>query len=196
MPSAIKNFENLYEKTIFWSRWVQAPIYTGLFIASVFYALKFFQELFHLAFHFSEMGEIEVMLILLALVDISMVMNLVVMVIIGGYSIFTSRIDLDYNEDKPLWLEGLDAGKLKIKLASSLASISGVHLLKTFIDVRSAEEYEGFEGIMVEIAIHLTFIVSAWLLAHTERIQHSYHGDGHKHVANEGGGGGTSPAAH
>ncbi|MCY4419422.1 MAG: TIGR00645 family protein [Cytophagales bacterium] len=175
MGNTRRTLEDLYEKTIFWSRWVQAPIYSGLSIASVFYALKFFQELYHLSFHFTEMGEIDVMLVVLALVDISMVLNLLVMVIIGGYSIFTSKINLDNHEDKPLWLEGLDAGKLKIKLASSLASISGVHLLKTFIDVRSAEESEGFEGIMVEIAIHLTFIVSSWLLAHTERIQHSYH---------------------
>ena len=104
-----------------------------------------------------------------------MVMNLLVMVIIGGYSIFTSKIDVDQHEDKPLWLEELDAGRLKIKLASSLASISGVHLLKTFIDVRGAQEFEGVAGISIEIAIHLAFIISALFLAYTEKIQHGYH---------------------
>ena len=119
--------------------------------------------------------EAKIMLYILGLIDITMVMNLIVMVVIGGYSIFTSKIDLDENEDKPLWLEGLDAGKLKIKLASSLASISGVHLLKTFIDVRGAQQFEGVTGIIVEIGIHLAFIVSAWMLAVTERIQHAPH---------------------
>lgn len=159
------------------SRWVQAPMYSGLSIASVFYLIKFFEELYHLWRELPFLGEEEVMLSILALVDITMVINLLVMVVIGGYSIFTSRIDLDYHEDRPLWLEGLDAGRLKIKLASSLASISGVHLLKTFIDVRGAEEYEGVAGIMVEIAIHLTFIISAWLLAITERVQHTHDHD-------------------
>ena len=119
--------------------------------------------------------EAKIMLYILGLIDITMVMNLIVMVVIGGYSIFTSKIDLDENEDKPLWLEGLDAGKLKIKLASSLASISGVHLLKTFIDVRGAQQFEGVTGIIVEIGIHLAFILSAWMLAVTERIQHPPH---------------------
>ena len=104
-----------------------------------------------------------------------MVINLLVMVTIGGYSIFTSKIDVNQHEDKPLWLEELDAGRLKIKLAASLASISGVHLLKTFIDVRGAQEFEGVSGIAIEIAIHLAFIVSALLLAYTEKIQHAYH---------------------
>ena len=120
------------------------------------------------------------MLRILGLVDISMVMNLVVMVTIGGYSIFTSRIDVDSHEDKPLWLEDLDAGQLKIKLATSLASISGVQLLKTFIDYREAEQKAGSEGIIIEIVIHMVFIVSALLLAQTEKITHSYK---HGHAA-------------
>ena len=111
----------------------------------------------------------EAMLSVLALVDISMVMNLIIMTTIGGYSIFTSHIDLDENEDKPLWLEGLDAGMLKIKFATSLASISGVHLLKTFIDIRGSIQGNSVTGILIEIAIHMAFIISAWLLAQTEK---------------------------
>ena len=116
----------------------------------------------------------ESMLAILALVDLSMVMNLVIMVIIGGYSIFTSHIDLEENEDKPLWLDGLDAGMLKIKLATSLASISGVHLLKTFIDIRGSITTDSIDGILIEIAIHMAFIISAWLLSQTEKTIHSY----------------------
>ncbi|MEM6644246.1 MAG: YqhA family protein, partial [Bacteroidota bacterium] len=101
--------------------------------------------------------------------------NLIVMVTIGGYSIFTSRIDVDMHEDKPLWLEGLDAGQLKIKLATSLASISGVYLLKTFMNYRNEVEKTSTEGVIIEIVIHMVFIVSALLLSQTEKITHSYH---------------------
>lgn len=172
--SGIKKFENFFEGFMFWSRWVQAPLYTGLALGSFLYLIKFFQELYHTFQQTAMLGEIEMMLRILGLVDISMVMNLVVMVTIGGYSIFTSKIDVESHEDKPLWLEGLDAGQLKIKLATSLASISGVQLLKTFIDYRDAAEKAGSEGIIIEIVIHMVFIISALLLAQTEKITHSY----------------------
>lgn len=172
--SPIKRFEGFFEGFIFWSRWVQAPLYTGLIIASFFYLYKFFQELLYMVKHTSHWNETKMMLAVLGLVDISMVMNLVVMVTIGGYSIFTSRINVDMHEDKPLWLEGLDAGQLKIKLATSLASISGVYLLKTFIDYRNEVQKTSAEGIVMEIVIHMVFIVSALLLSQTEKITHSY----------------------
>ena len=178
--SGIKKFENFFEGFIFWSRWVQAPLYIGLSFGAILYLVKFFQELYHTFHQTIELHETEMMLRILGLVDISMVMNLVVMVTIGGYSIFTSRIDVDMHEDKPLWLEDLDAGQLKIKLATSLASISGVQLLKTFIDYREAEQKAGSEGIIIEIVIHMVFIVSALLLAQTEKITHSYK---HGHAA-------------
>ncbi|REE00068.1 TIGR00645 family protein [Marinoscillum furvescens] len=178
--SGIKKFENFFEGFMFWSRWVQAPLYTGLILGSFLYLVKFFQELYHTFQQTTTLHETEMMLRILGLVDISMVMNLVVMVTIGGYSIFTSRIDVDSHEDKPLWLEDLDAGQLKIKLATSLASISGVQLLKTFIDYREAEQKAGAEGIIIEIVIHMVFIISALLLAQTEKITHSYK---HGHAA-------------
>ena len=173
--SAMKRFEGFFEGFIFWSRWVQAPLYTGLIIASFFYLYKFFEELVYLAKYVSIWDETEVMIKILGLVDVSMVMNLVVMVTIGGYSIFTSRIDVDMHEDKPLWLEGLDAGQLKIKLATSLASISGVYLLKTFMNYRNEVEKTSTEGVIIEIVIHMVFIISALLLSQTEKITHSYH---------------------
>ncbi|MEP3390158.1 MAG: TIGR00645 family protein [Reichenbachiella sp.] len=190
MKSFFDRFENFFEGFIFWSRWVQAPMYGGLIIGAFLYMWKFFQELAHM-YHQVVGGDIEskVMLTLLSLVDISMVMNLVVMVTIGGYSIFTSKIDVDMHDDKPLWLEGLDAGMLKIKLATSLASISGVQLLKTFVNYREAAEKAGSEGIIIEIVIHMVFIFSALLLGYTEKIIHSYpHGlTGHGHDEEEDG---------
>ncbi|MEP5611205.1 MAG: TIGR00645 family protein [Cyclobacteriaceae bacterium] len=179
--SPIKRFENFFEGFMFWSRWVQAPLYAGLIIASFFYLYKFFQELLHIINHTTAFHETEMMLGVLSLVDISMVMNLVVMVTIGGYSIFTSKIDVEMHDDKPLWLEGLDAGMLKIKLATSLASISGVQLLKTFIDYRSEVEKSNSESVIMEIVIHMVFITSALLLAQTEKIVHSYHGPADDH---------------
>jgi len=161
-------------------------MYFGLAIGTFFYLYQFLHELY-LMYEGMFIGrpdeegvitrftEGETMLSVLALVDVSMVMNLIVMVIIGGYSIFTSHIDLEENEDKPLWLEGLDAGMLKIKLATSLASISGVHLLKTFIDIRGSIQGDSVVGILIEIAIHMAFIVSAFMLAQTEKTIHSYH---------------------
>jgi len=183
--SRLKQFENFFEGFMFWSRWVQAPLYTGLIIGSILYLVKFFQQLMHVWHETLILTENDMMLEILSLVDISMVMNLIVMVTIGGYSIFTSRIDVDHHEDKPLWLEGLDAGQLKIKLATSLASISGVQLLKTFIDYREAEQKAGSEGIIIEIVIHMVFILSALLLAQTEKITHSY-----AHADHQGGGNG------
>lgn len=165
---------------------MQAPMYLGLTIATFFYLYQFLHELYVMYEGMflgrpdeegviTKFTEGETMLSVLALVDVSMVMNLIVMVIIGGYSIFTSHIDLDENEDKPLWLDGLDAGMLKIKLATSLASISGVHLLKTFIDIRGSIQGDSIDGILIEIAIHMAFIISAWLLSQTEKTIHSYH---------------------
>lgn len=158
---------------------MQAPLYGGLVVGSVLYLTKFFQELFHVFEKTMKLTEIDMMLKILSLIDISMVMNLLVMVTIGGYSIFVSKIDVDMHEDKPLWLEGLDAGQLKIKLATSLASISGVQLLKTFIDYREAQEKNDTEAIIMEIVIHMVFITSALLLSQTEKITHSYHGSEH-----------------
>ncbi len=179
----LKRFENFFEGFIFWSRWVQAPMYMGLILSSMFYMMGFFteiQHLFELTIHGAK--ETDLMLGILSLVDISMVMNLVVITTIGGYSIFTSKINVDQHEDKPLWLEDLDAGQLKIKLATSLASISGVQLLKTFIDYREAVDKQSSEGIIMEIVIHVVFILSALLLSVTEKTIHSYPHGSHAKV--------------
>ena len=162
--------EKFVEYLIFFSRWLQAPVYLGLVFGTVLYVYKFMEELADLAATFDISSEVHVMLALLGLIDISMVMNLMIIVIIAGYTIFTSRIDFEGMEDKPYWLDHLDADRLKVKLSTSLASISGVHLLKTFIDIHSETLTKGFNDLDYEIAIHMVFIVSALILAWIARI--------------------------
>lgn len=165
-----KVFETIIEYSVFASRWLQVPVYLGLIFGSGLYAYKFIGELVFLARQIDEFSEVQVMLQILGLIDISMVMNLLVIVIIGGYSIFTSRIDFDEQEDRPHWIDHLDADRLKVKLATSLASISGVHLLKTFIDIHSETQTGSYDALKFEIIIHLVFIVSALILAWIARI--------------------------
>jgi uncharacterized protein (TIGR00645 family) len=162
--------ENTIEYLVFASRWFQAPIYLGLIIGCGLYVYKFMQELSFLAWRIDVFNETQVMLAILGLIDISMVMNLLIIVIIGGYSIFTSRIDFEEQEDRPHWIDNLDADRLKVKLATSLASISGVHLLKTFIDIHSETETGTYEALTFEIVIHFIFIISALILAWIARI--------------------------
>jgi uncharacterized protein (TIGR00645 family) len=165
-----RGIESFIEFLVFFSRWFQAPIYLGLIVGSGLYVYKFMEELTKLFQHIQELSEVEVMLAILGLIDISMVMNLLVIVIIGGYSIFTSRIDFDKQEDRPHWIDNLDADRLKVKLATSLASISGVHLLKTFIDIHSETETGTYDALRFEITIHLVFIISALILAWIAKI--------------------------
>jgi len=163
--NSFRFIENTTEYLIFAARWFQAPIYLGLVIGTGLYTYKFMEELAVLALHIDELEEIDVMLGILGLIDISMVMNLLVIVIVGGYSIFTSRLDFEGVEDKPQWLDHLDADRLKVKLSTSLASVSGVHLLKTFMDIHSEAKTEGLTALYYEIGIHLVFILSSLMLA-------------------------------
>jgi len=165
-----RTIENVTEYLVFASRWLQAIVYLGLIVGCGLYAYKFVGELYVLARDVDELTEVQTMLMILGLIDISMVMNLLVIVIIGGYSIFTSRIDFEGQEDRPNWLDFLDADRLKVKLSTSLASISGVHLLKTFIDVHSEVKNQEFAALTYEIAIHMVFIFSSLVLAFIVRI--------------------------
>lgn len=165
-----KALENSIEYLVFASRWLQAIVYLGLIVGSGFYVYKFMQELIVLINGIDTLSEVRIMLGILGLIDISMVMNLLIIVIIGGYSIFTSKLDFDENEDRPQWIDHLDADRLKVKLSTSLASISGVHLLKTFIDIHSETRAAEYETLMFEIGIHLVFIFSALALAYIVKI--------------------------
>jgi len=168
--------EKLLEKTIFASRWLQAPLYLGLIIAQGIYVYQFFTELWHLL-HFAIQHPAEVkdpsthiMLGVLGLIDVVMIANLLIMVIIGGYETFVSRLHLDDEEDQPEWLSHVNAGMLKVKLATALISISSIHLLKTFIEIRSPEISINPDGVKWQVVIHLVFLLSAVILAWTDKL--------------------------
>jgi len=164
----MRKIERHIERVIFFSRWIQLPVYIGLIVASVLYALKFMIQLYTLITEFTSLSENLIMLSVLGLIDISMILNLLVVVFIGGYWTFVSKIEFQDSEDKPDWLNKINASTLKIKLIVSLVSISGVHLLKTFIDVHNIP----WQDSMIQIAIHLVFIISALLLAWADKIMH------------------------
>src|SRR3989304_1795185 len=119
--------ESAFEKIIFASRWLQAPLYAGLIMGAVLDAYKFIVELWHLCTNVNEITETALMLGVLPLVDITMVANLLIMVIIGGYSTFVSKMNIESHEDRPDWLKKVDAGTLKVKLAGSLVGVSGIN---------------------------------------------------------------------
>jgi uncharacterized protein (TIGR00645 family) len=171
----LKKFESLFEAIIFSSRWVQAPIYGGLIVGAALYTYKFLVELIHLCATVGTITEEVLMLGILTLVDISMVLNLLVMVIIGGYATFVSRMDLSKHEDRPDWLEKIDAGTLKVKLAGALVGISGIHLLKSFINIGNKE----YEQVKWQIVIHVVFLFSTLMLAYTEKVLYSSHKKAH-----------------
>jgi uncharacterized protein (TIGR00645 family) len=163
--------------TIFVSRWLQAPLYLGLIVAQGVYVWQFMDELWHLVSHLSDLNEASIMLIVLGLVDVVMVANLLIMVIVGGYETFVSRIDLSDHPDQPEWLSHVNANVLKVKLAMSIVGISSIHLLRTFIE---AERLSG-QTMLWQTLIHLTFVVSALALALIDRVMQGTINDSHAH---------------
>ena len=161
---------------IFLSRWLQVPLYLGLIVAQAVYVWQFMKELWHLAhgvFTGHGMDEGEIIIAVLGLVDVVMIANLLIMVIIGGYETFVSRIKLDDHPDQPEWLSHVNANVLKTKLAMSIIGISSIHLLKTFIEAGSLGEAGSVyteQGVMWQTIIHCVFILSAIGIAWTDRI--------------------------
>lgn len=162
----MKTTETPMEKFIFWSRWIQAPLYLGLIVAQGVYVYHFFHDLLHLVLHVGSLTEVDVMLIVLGLIDVVMIANLLIMVIIGGYETFVSRLNLENHPDQPEWLSHVNAGVLKIKLSTAIISISSIHLLKTFINAGNLPEHT----IQWQVIIHLVFIISAMAMAYTDRL--------------------------
>jgi uncharacterized protein (TIGR00645 family) len=154
------------ETFIFWSRWLQAPLYLGLIVAQGVYVYQFMHELAILVTKAGSLSESEVMLIVLGLIDVVMIANLLIMVIIGGYETFVSRLDLEDHPDQPEWLSHVNAGVLKVKLAIALISISSIHLLRTFINAPHMED----RVVIIQVAIHLSFLISAIAIAWTDKI--------------------------
>jgi len=178
---------------IFSSRWLQLPLYLGLMVAQVAYVFLFLKEVWHLIHGAIHFGEQEIMLIVLGLIDVVMISNLLVMVIIGGYETFVSRLRLQDHPDQPEWLSHVNASVLKVKLAMAIIGISSIHLLKTFIEAGSLQGLPlctpgeflmmadsaspapncttlTSTGVMWQTIIHCVFVASAIGIAWTDRI--------------------------
>ncbi|MFV0130026.1 IS21-like element helper ATPase IstB [Streptomyces sp. HMX112] len=149
---------------LFATRWLQAPLYFGLVAAQGVYVYKFFNELWNLIHHVisGQADETHVMLAVLKLVDVVMIANLLIMVIVGGYETFVSRIGLQGHRDQPEWLSHVNSNVLKVKLATAIVGISSVHLLQMFVDVHHTSHHSLLWGTV----IHMAFILSAAILAY------------------------------
>ncbi len=165
---------------IFLSRWLQAPLYLGLIVAQAVYVYRFLLELWHLIDFGVMSGKVPasvpagiqdpeqaIMLIVLGLIDVVMIANLLIMVIVGGYETFVSRLNLKGHPDQPEWLSHVNAGVLKVKLGTALIGISSIHLLKTFI---TAGQPQAEHAIFWQVMIHITFVASAIALAWIDRL--------------------------
>ena len=165
--------ERSIERLLFASRWLLAPVYLGLSLALLALGIKFFQELWHTLSHILAFSEADVVLSLLALVDLSLVASLIVMVMFSGYENFVSKIDMEGESDKLGWLGKLDAGTLKLKVAASIVAISSIHLLRKFMEVEEIYRQNGpvaNQQLMWFVIIHLTFVASAVLLGVLDRM--------------------------
>ncbi|WP_432382306.1 TIGR00645 family protein [Duganella sp. P38] len=183
---------------IFMTRWLQLPLYLGLILAQCVYVFHFWVELKDLigaAFgndaslqHLiqavavpnapvpDKLNETTIMLVVLGLIDVVMISNLLVMVIIGGYETFISRMNLDTHPDQPEWLSHVNASVLKTKLAMAIIGISSIHLLKTFINAAAYDP----KTLIAQTVIHIVFLLSALAIAYTDRITtHTHHNSKH-----------------
>ncbi|CAA6606190.1 conserved hypothetical protein; putative inner membrane protein [Rhodospirillaceae bacterium LM-1] len=164
--------ERTIEKALFASRWLLAPMYLGLALVLIILAISFGIEGVHMLSGLVTTGEGDIILATLGLIDIVLVANLVVMVILSGYENFVSTIDTARNEkDAPDWMGKVDAGTLKIKVAASIVAISSIHLLKAFMNIR---DYPN-DKLIAMVGIHMTFVVSALLLAWIDKIAFAAH---------------------
>ncbi|MBZ6078097.1 TIGR00645 family protein [Microvirga puerhi] len=175
-PTALRPLPAL----IFSSRWLQLPLYIGLIVAQCVYVFLFLKELVHLVLHAGDFSEMQIMLVVLGLIDVVMISNLLVMVIVGGYETFVSRLNLEGHPDQPEWLSHVNAGILKVKLAMAIIGISSIHLLRTFIEagfVGTAKSTYTETGIILQTVIHSVFILSAIGIAFVDRM--SSQSEGH-----------------
>ena len=193
-PSASKSVNNKMQflsNMIFASRWLQLPLYLGLIVAQAVYVFNFLKELLHLveaAFGsqpalqalvssigyktdvtIANLNETVIMLVVLGLIDVVMISNLLIMVIVGGYETFVSRMNLEDHPDQPEWLSHVNASVLKVKLAMAIIGISSIHLLKTFINAANYSE----QMLMWQTIIHITFLLSALAVAYTDKLMSS-----------------------
>jgi uncharacterized protein (TIGR00645 family) len=153
-------------KAVFWSRWLQLPIYLGLIVVQGVYAYKFLSALWGMLSNLTNLTETQIMLTVLGLIDVVMIANLLLMVTVGGYETFVSRLRIDDHPDQPEWLHHVNASVLKVKLSLAIISISSIHLLQTFINAAQLPQHV----IMWQVLLHLAFLVSAIAIAYTDKL--------------------------
>lgn len=158
--------EQQIEKAIYATRWLMAPIYLGLSLALLALGIKFFQEVFHILPIIFSMKEVDLILVILSLIDITLVGGLIVMVMFSGYENFVSRLDIEGDSEKLGWLGKLDSNSLKNKVAASIVAISSIHLLKVFMDTENIPN----DKIMWYLLIHMTFVLSAFAMGYLDKI--------------------------
>jgi len=163
--------ERSIEKLLFACRWLLAPLYLGLSLALIALGIKFFQEAYHVFTHVTTLVEADLVLTVLAMIDLVLVGSLIVMVMFSGYENFVSRIDVETSSDTPAWLSKLDSGTLKLKVAVSIVAISSIHLLRVFMNAHQTPN----DKIMWYVILHLTFVVSAVLLGVLDRVAFAGH---------------------
>jgi uncharacterized protein (TIGR00645 family) len=161
-----EKIERSLERMMYACRWILAPIYIGLSLALLALTVKFFQELFHFLPHIIELGEADLILTLLSLIDLTLVGSLIVIVMFSGYENFVSQMDICLSAEKLEWLGKHDYGSLKLKVASSIVAISSIQMLKVFMNIDATAN----DKIMWYVLIHLTLVVSALLMGYLEKL--------------------------
>jgi uncharacterized protein (TIGR00645 family) len=158
--------EKVFEKLMYASRWIMAPIYLGLSLVLFALGIKFFQEIFHIIPNIFKIAEVDLVLITLSLIDITLVGGLLIMVMFSGYENFVSQLDVGESSEKLNWLGKMDAGSLKNKVAASIVAISSIHLLKVFMNAENIAN----DKIMWYLLIHITFVLSAFAMGYLDKI--------------------------
>jgi uncharacterized protein (TIGR00645 family) len=177
----MKTLETLFEQCILLSRWLLVPIYLALAAVLVLFTVKAFQEVVHLFAIITTASEVDLVLSVLALVDMALVANLLVMVILSSYETFVSSIDVGEGQEKPSWLGRIDAATLKVKLAVAIVAISSSHLLKAFMTTMGGQDDVSVwnNQLFWLVVIHLTFVLSALGMAVIDRIAFAEHRSRH-----------------
>ncbi len=167
------NVETRFERTLFASRWLMAPMYMGLAVALGMLTLIFLKELVYYIPQVLEMSADKMILVALTLIDLTLAANLLLIVMFSGYESFVSKFDFDAGEDRPGWMGKVDFGGLKLKLVASIVAISGIHLLKRFMEISDLDTATSFGETEMYwlVVIHLTFVVSGVLLALMDWLQ-------------------------
>jgi uncharacterized protein (TIGR00645 family) len=169
--------ERVLEKFLFASRWLLAPFYVALVVSLAGLLMKAVQELWHFVSHALTASESDVILGVLSLIDLTLTGSLIIIVIFSGYENFVSKIDESEHRDWPEWMGKIDFTGLKLKLLSSIVAISGIQLLKTFMNIKNVSDRD----IMWSVIIHMVFVTSGIILAWTDKISGDAHGSGSNH---------------